>query len=386
MGELVIAVVAKNNSAGTKNGTGDRVRLESVNNRLRLRWSASGKRHSFSLGTADTKTNRLAAQKIILQIEADLESGIFVSADQYKIAQISVPVRPQLTVVQIFDKWLTYKATHVSKRTVDWYKDTQKNLAAFFGERSETEIDKNAAMGFFLWLKDQPLKPETQQRRLESVAAAWKWAEEEKLVASNPWIKIPQLVDVPDIEDAEPFTKEECAKICKTINKLRPCSDLVPLVRFMLGCGTRPGETIGLRWADVTDNFCKVTIRSQFTKGERKAPKKNKIRKFRVSAEMQGMLQQQFLNAKSTAPEMLIFTNNGKPIDLDHFREDVWKPALKKAEVAYRPPKNCRHTFVSTMLEAGVNPVLVAKITGHDTAVMFKNYAGLLSEPVIPNF
>ncbi|MEO8891642.1 MAG: site-specific integrase, partial [Coleofasciculaceae cyanobacterium] len=234
-------------------------------------------------------------------------------------------------------------------------------------------------------LKTQPLKPETQKRRLEAIAAAWKWAVEENLVMANPWTKIPK-VDVPDIEGAHPFTKEECEKICKAIGELRPCSNFVPFVKFMIGCGSRPGEAIGLRWGDVTDNFSKVTIRSQFTKGERKAPKKNKIRKFRVSTEIQGLLEQLFLNAQHPTPEILIFANKGKPIDLDHFREDVWKPALKKARVTYRPPKNCRHTFVSTMLEAGVNPVLVSKITGHDTAVMFKNYAGLLSEPAIPDF
>ena len=382
-------MVASKNRTGIKNGTGaaDKVRLESVSGRLRLRWSGSGKRHCLSLGLPDTKSNRLAAQKIILQVEADLETGKFYELAHYKRQMQSAGApAAKLTAVEIFDKWLEYKATHVSKRTIDWYGDTRKNLVTFFQDRPAEETDKNAATAFFVWLKSQPLKPETQQRRLEAVAAAWKWAVEENITPVNPWGKISKLVDVPDIEKARPFTKEERAKILEAIREIRPESNFEAFVKFMLGCGTRPGEAIGLRWGDISDNFRKVTIRSQFTKGERKAPKKNKIRKFTVSSEIQGLLQQLVLNAGATDVDKLVFSHNGFHINLDSFREDVWKPALEKAGVTYRPPKNCRHTFVSTMLAAAVNPVLVAEITGHNTEVMFKNYAGLLNEPAIPDF
>ena len=377
-------MIAGKKSTGKKSGMPDRVRLEGFGGRLRLRWSANGRRHCLSLGMEDTKSNRLVAQKIILQIEADLESGQFVDAAQYKVKSASLE-KLKLTVLGLFDKWLKYKATHVSQRTIDWYRDTAKNLTAYFEGRSAVEVDRETAIGFFTWLKSQPLKPETQQRRLEAIASAWKWAVEENLIgSSNPWAKIPKLVTVPDIEGANPFTEEECEKILEAIGEIRPRSCYVAFVRFMFGCGTRPGEAIGLRWGDISENFSKVTIRSQFTKGERKPPKKNKIRKFRVSAWIQKLLEQLYLNASDTNNEALIFTNNGNPIHLDNFREDVWKPALERASVPYRPPKNCRHTFVSQMLERGINPVLVAKITGHDTAVMFRNYAGLLSEASIP--
>ena len=37
----------------------------------------------------------------------------------------------------------------------------------------------------------------------------------------------------------------------------------------------------------------------------------------------------------------------------DHFREVVWKLALKRAELPYRPPIQTRHTFATMMIDVG---------------------------------
>lgn len=45
-----------------------------------------------------------------------------------------------------------------------------------------------------------------------------------------------------------------------------------------------------------------------------------------------------------------------------------------------------RATFTSHCLMSGMNPLLVAQLTGHDVAVLFEHYAAYIgSSPEIPN-
>ncbi|MBE9016106.1 site-specific integrase, partial [Chroococcidiopsidales cyanobacterium LEGE 13417] len=54
-------------------------------------------------------------------------------------------------------------------------------------------------------------------------------------------------------------------------------------------------------------------------------------------------------------------------------------------EIDYRKPYTTRHTLVSHALDLGMNPVVVAQLTGHDVQVLFKNYAGNVnSRPQLP--
>nr|WP_309477333.1 tyrosine-type recombinase/integrase [Nitrosomonas supralitoralis] len=46
-------------------------------------------------------------------------------------------------------------------------------------------------------------------------------------------------------------------------------------------------------------------------------------------------------------------------------RKNVWILALKKAGIKYRNPYQTRHTFASTLLSRGKNPLWVAQQMGH---------------------
>ena len=37
----------------------------------------------------------------------------------------------------------------------------------------------------------------------------------------------------------------------------------------------------------------------------------------------------------------------------DHYREVIWKPALKQAGVTYRPPIQIRHAFATLAIDSG---------------------------------
>lgn len=61
----------------------------------------------------------------------------------------------------------------------------------------------------------------------------------------------------------------------------------------------------------------------------------------------------------------------GEPWSGDkQIREWHWRALLKRAEVRYRYPYQTRHTYASTLLSAGENPVWVASQMGHKDWVM----------------
>ncbi|MCV6610308.1 MAG: tyrosine-type recombinase/integrase [Amphritea sp.] len=72
----------------------------------------------------------------------------------------------------------------------------------------------------------------------------------------------------------------------------------------------------------------------------------------------------------------------GKPWGGDHIiRKRVWTSALAKAGIKYRNPYQTRHTFASTMLSAGKNPLWVAQQTGHkDWGMIRKVYGRWITE------
>ena len=71
-----------------------------------------------------------------------------------------------------------------------------------------------------------------------------------------------------------------------------------------------------------------------------------------------------------------------KPLRPDHVRKVVWKPALKKAGIEYRPLMQTRHTFATMMIDAGEDIGWVQKMLGHSSLQMIytKYYSWIKKE------
>ena len=66
-----------------------------------------------------------------------------------------------------------------------------------------------------------------------------------------------------------------------------------------------------------------------------------------------------------------VFLNiHGNILNTDHMREVIWKPALEKAGIEYRPPIQTRHTFATLSLSAGENIGWVQHMLGHGSLQM----------------
>jgi integrase len=78
----------------------------------------------------------------------------------------------------------------------------------------------------------------------------------------------------------------------------------------------------------------------------------------------------------SRGGQVFVNPRTDKPWETDgQIRKTAWALALKRAGVRYRYPYQTRHTYASTMLSAGENPLWVAQQMGHrDWGMIHKIY------------
>lgn len=353
--------------------------------RLRLQWKHEGKQYYLYLLLDDTKVNRVKAKDIQLLIEADIETGCLdTTLAKYRPHKATGKQLSDLTCSELFDDWLKYKTAYCDKRTIEYYKGVKRRLIQYFANKRSRDITKKDTLGFFAWLKTRDICGETFQRRLESLTACWNWAIENGYLTDNPWIGLSKLVKVPSKPKPKPFTLDEINRIVDGFNNHLRYSQLTPFIKFLFGTGCRTGEAIGLRWKNLSNDCSTCTISEQLTRGKRKSTKTGKVRSFTLSPSTQQMLLEH--RPSTYKPDDLVFKWNGKPINDINLVRRVWKPLLEQQGIPYRYLYNTRHTFISHCLEKGMNPVVIAQITGHDVNVLFNHYAGSLhSQPSVPD-
>jgi integrase len=356
------------------------VTVQVLRDRLRLVWSHGGKRYFLSLGLADTKINRLAADIKARQIEGDIATANFDSTlNKYKaVGQRSSDEQ----VVQLFDKFMAYKAKRVDVRTMQKYQALRGHLGEFFGQRAIALVLERDAEKFKDWMLLR-MSSTTLKDYLSLVNACWIWAIKQGWIEVNPWLDIP--VKVAPKQRPKPFSKDEIKAILGAFRSHSRWGMYGDFVEFLFGTGCRTGEAIGLRWQHVSADCTAVWIGESISRGRRKATKTNRARDISLSPRLAQLL----LSRRSPEwePDDLVFCSpQGFAIDDHNFRNRAWVDILAIAGVEYRKPYSTRSTLISHLLDMGRSPAEVAELVGDDVATIYKFYAGnVQSRPRLPN-
>jgi integrase len=174
-------------------------------------------------------------------------------------------------------------------------------------------------------------------------------------------------------KEPEPFTKDEVTKILNALE-----SPYKEFYQFALWTGMRTGELIGLRWQDIDITSGLAHIRTSITNREEKAPKtRGSIRRIELHPNAVSALNSIISSEYYDSFRVFIDpTTRSTYKYADGLRKYIWTPALLKAGVKYRYPYQCRHTFASTMLSKGKNPMWVASQMGHSGLKMINDTYG----------
>ena len=347
-----------------------------------------GKRRYIYTGLRDTRVHVGQVQQVVDIMNGDLLRSEFdFSLERYKalVSPDGVIERNQQncedriagwfnnSLAYLWEAWV--KSLNLSEET---YNNKYKWIERYI---NQCNPDWNSVE----WTSSLKVGDSTFNSYIGYVRRCINWALEEGLIKGrNPYRSLSKSTKG-KVKKRKGFTKEEKQKVIQEfgqptltdLDKQRDIAWYYPMVCFWFDTGLRVGEIIALKWKDVDLDSGVLTVRRSLSrdhsnegKGHRRKEKSTKTgneRRLLLSKKSKWILET--IQPSNYNPNHLIFTDrNGLPINIDNWRNRVWKPLLKRAGVAYQPPKNIRHTLIT---EAAMDPEIgvvgAAKIAGHTT-------------------
>lgn len=365
-----------------------KVSVENFRGKLRIRFTLQGKTYNLSLGLDDTATNRRIADGKAGTIQADIASENFdPTLNKYrpkKIAHIEGK-KKDATLLQLWDAYTEERSNDLSIGTIKCKFASTRSRIESFGKEVKNKEDAEKFKQYLLQFN----KPNQVRTRFIDINAAYKWGIKQKLVSFNPFEDMVASIQIEDKKQADPFTKEEIEKIIDGFN-YSPHNFYLDYVIFLFSTGVRTGEAIALKWKNVKPDFSEIWICESYTRGILGSTKTGKSRMLPCNQQLSDLLKKRYekevqKQKENIGDQLVFYSPDGKYIDAGNFLDRNWKIVLDEARILYRPQYNTRHTFISHMLAAGMEPLKIAKITGHDVKVLLSHYAGIISKIEIPN-
>ncbi len=323
-----------------------------------------------------TQANQKFAANLKAQILAEIARGTFDYGKYFpnsrKARLLSRTPGTAVTIEAALTQWLRGMKSQIEHTTYrDYELAIDRVWVPAFGKLRLTELNRAALKE---WVAEQTCGLKRIRNLLLPMRGTFAQALDDELITTNPFVGwVPRKIEPPkDEDDVDPFSQIELAAI------LAACDGQIRnLFQFAFWTGLRTSELIALRWEDVDLHNRLLSVRRAKVRQQVKAPKTKAGRRTvqllqpaldallaqRQHTQLQG--DEVFHNPRTGAP----WLHDG-PI-----RKTAWQPTLKRAEVRYRYPYQTRHTFASTLLSAGENPVWVASMMGHkDWAMIIKVY------------
>lgn len=328
------------------------------------------------LKLAPTPANIKFASNLRAQIQAEIARGTFDYAahfpDSKRARLLSKVPGAAVTIADALRQWLRGMQGQLEHTTLrDYELAIERVWIPAFGKRRLTELTRGDLKS---WVAEQTFGLKRVRNLLLPMRGAYAQAMEDELIQVNPFVGwTPRKIEPPkDDEDVDPFDQTEVNAI------LAHCEGQVRnLFQFAFWTGLRTSELIALRWEDVDLAGETITVRRAKVRKQIKAPKtKAGRRTVQLLKPALNALQAQREHTQLRGKEVFLNPRTGEPWEHDGpIRKTAWQPALVRAGVRYRYPYQTRHTFASTLLSAGENPVWVATMMGHkDWAMIIKVY------------
>ena len=357
-----------------KKGT---INTQSIRGMLRLRLPRhlfNGEQKYLTLGLPDTPKNREIAQAKATQMEYDIALEKFdLSLDRYRSTYQIVETHPLL--IDLWAAYTEFKAKELSVTTINKdFKKTRNHILKLPTQKI------NNPKAIKKWLINN-LTIDAAKRTLVQINACCEWAVDQDLIKVNPFREIKISTRTANKKKINPFTKSEKDLIITAFENSEAHSHYANFVKFLFLTGCRPSEAIALTWDDISPDLDYVTFSHAFVEKHDKDTKTHKIRKFPVNAQLKKLLES--LEKKSS---QVFLSKDGCIIDGHNFSERDWKPLVKSLPIKYRIAYNCRHTFITHCLDAGIPVTTVSEWVGNSAKTIWEKYAGLVTNFDVPEF
>ncbi len=276
----------------------------------------------------------------------------------------------------------------LSSNSVDAYMHDIQKLCSFLIakniDKHPEEISLQILREFLRWANELGMNPSSQARMQSGIRAFYKYLLMEDLIKKNPAEllespkikrKLPDTLDVPEIDAM--IATLDLSKPENVRNKA--------IVETMFSCGLRVSEAVGLKISDIfwKDEFIKII------------GKGNKERLIPVSTTALREIEIYLKNirnkveVKSSSSDILFLNRFGNKLSRISIFTLIKKMALQAGIKKNISPHTLRHSFATSLVEAGADLRAVQQMLGHESITTTEIYTHISREylhEVVTNF
>lgn len=362
---------------------------------LDFRWD--GKRCREQTELRDTAANRRKLEKMLAQIESEIQLGRFSYATFFPDGRKSVevtqapvsifsPAREEIVTDEALLKtplFADFIKEWLSENQIGWRRSYQvtirgnidKYYLPTFGSVRVGAVTRADLLKFRSSLAkvsgrngNTTLSANRINKIMDPLRRVFEEAAD-RYDFTTPYVRIKPL-KVPK-SDVQPLTLQEVKLI---VDSVRPDFRNYYIVRFFTGM--RTGEIDGLKWKYVDFERRQILIRETIVYGEDDYTKTDASqRDIAMSQPVYEALVNQY-KATGAMSEYVFCNLQGMPIEHNNVTKRVWYPLLASLGLERRRPYQTRHTAATLWLAAGEAPEWIARQMGHaNTEMLFKVYS-----------
>lgn len=280
------------------------------------------------------------------------------------------------TIGELLGEYLTMAERNLALSSYNCYRQIADiHLLPAWGTKPVTDLTTRELRQ---WIMTLDVKRKTVQLILTPLRNTLEHALVDGLIESNPFdsIRLNKILARDQMQSdyrADPFDIDEIEAILNACEREQERN----MFRYAFCTGMRPSEYIAQEWANVSFVTHQVQVAGAFVDGKAKRTAKTAagLRLVDLRNGALESLKAQKAHTKLRGGTIFLNTTYGAQWTGDKAIRERWRRLLLLAGVRYRNPYQTRHTFASSLLMLGANPLYVANQLGHaDSALVFRTY------------
>ena len=257
----------------------------------------------------------------------------------------------RVTFREVYEKWSRIKFPTISKSNVHGYEASYKLCGSL-----DDKIFRELRLSDLQYVVDTCGKNYPTLKKLKSLfSQLYDYAMKNDICNKDyaTYVDIVKFRDRnPNKRDRDKFTRAQIERLWTLAE-----DPYYQIVLMLIYNGCRISEFLDLRKEHVhLDEQYFDVIASKTENGIRKVPSADKVLPFYRKW------------YESSDCEYLLHTPEGKHFDYRNYYDSYWTPVMENLDFDHKP-HDTRHTCISMMVEAGVEPTMIKKIVGHSGAM-----------------
>ena len=327
-------------------------------------------------GLKDIVKNRKILQAKDMAIRYELRHGsfdylhFFPNGSRARFFRSS-SMENDLIFADWWDTWISEKSLRPNT-SKGWNSVYRIHLGPAFGHYRLSEITDHEILVYRKLLVDRGLSPSSiNDKIIKVLCMALYRACRRGLVSEYPCQNIKRLQESPI--DINPFSFDELRYLLDIGRRKAPVE--YPMLLFWSRTGLRPGELCALKWARIDLYNRKALIRETRLPSGSVGPPKTRHSIRDVDLRPAALEALKLQEPRTRLMDSYIFMTSKKRPYSDAYLRKRFRHILNLAGLAYRPPKQMRHTFATLSLAAGESITWVSRMLGHSNGqITWKRY------------